>query len=42
VAYVILDGCHRHHAKVRAVGEHGAATFKQWDILRKARCSSAV
>jgi len=29
----------RHHAQVRAVGERGAATLKQWHILRKARCS---
>ncbi|SNS85144.1 transposase family protein [Actinomadura mexicana] len=29
----------RYHAKVRAVGERGAATLKQWHILRKARCS---
>jgi hypothetical protein len=29
----------RHHATVRAVGERGAATLKQWHILRKARCS---
>ncbi|WP_395110686.1 transposase family protein, partial [Actinomadura sp. SCN-SB] len=29
----------RYHAKVRAVGERGAATLKDWHILRKARCS---
>jgi hypothetical protein len=29
----------RHHAKVRAMGERGAATLKEWHILRKARCS---
>lgn len=29
----------RYHAKARAVGERGAATLKQWHILRKARCS---
>jgi hypothetical protein len=29
----------RHHAQVRAIGERGAATLKQWHILRKARCS---
>ncbi|HEY8478514.1 MAG TPA: transposase family protein [Spirillospora sp.] len=29
----------RHHAKVRALGERGAATLKSWHILRKARCS---
>jgi hypothetical protein len=29
----------RHHATVRAAGERGAATLKQWHILRKARCS---
>ncbi len=29
----------RHHAKVRALGEQGAATLKHWHILRKARCS---
>jgi hypothetical protein len=28
-----------HHTQVRAVGERGAATLKQWHILRKARCS---
>ncbi|TDC89575.1 transposase family protein [Actinomadura sp. 7K507] len=29
----------RHHARVRALGEQGAATLKRWHILRKARCS---
>ncbi|MGI8332718.1 transposase family protein [Actinomadura scrupuli] len=29
----------RHHAKIRALGERGAATLKTWHILRKARCS---
>lgn len=29
----------RYHAKVRAPGERGAATLKEWHILRKARCS---
>jgi len=29
----------RYHAKVRALGEQGAATLKGWHILRKARCS---
>jgi hypothetical protein len=29
----------RHHAKVRALGERGAAALKGWHILRKARCS---
>ncbi|MGI5201403.1 transposase family protein [Spirillospora sp. CA-108201] len=29
----------RHHAQVRAQGERGAATLKNWHILRKARCS---
>ncbi|MEV3927620.1 transposase family protein [Actinomadura coerulea] len=29
----------RHHAKVRAQGERGAAALKGWHILRKARCS---
>jgi hypothetical protein len=29
----------RHHAKVRALGERGAAALKEWHILRKARCS---
>lgn len=29
----------RYHAKVRALGEQGAATLKRWHILRKARCS---
>jgi DDE superfamily endonuclease len=29
----------RHHAKVRAPGERGAATLKQWHILRKTCCS---
>lgn len=29
----------RHHARVRALGEQGAATLKHWRILRKARCS---
>ncbi|GAA1834919.1 transposase family protein [Actinomadura chokoriensis] len=29
----------RYHAKARAVGERGAATLKQWHILRKARYS---
>ncbi|WP_131743491.1 transposase family protein, partial [Actinomadura roseirufa] len=27
----------RHHAKVRALGEQGAATLKRWHILRHAR-----
>jgi hypothetical protein len=31
--------CSTSHAKIRAVGERGAATLKQWHILRKARCS---
>ena len=31
----------RHHAKVRALGEQGAATLKNWHILRKARCLSS-
>ncbi|MFB4317303.1 transposase family protein [Actinomadura sp. 21ATH] len=29
----------RHRAKIRALGEQGAATLKTWHILRKARCS---
>ncbi|MFI0350979.1 transposase family protein [Actinomadura sp. 9N407] len=29
----------RHHARIRALGERGAATLKSWHILRKARCS---
>ncbi|MEU9018625.1 transposase family protein [Actinomadura sp. NPDC048394] len=29
----------RHHARIRALGERGAATLKNWHILRKARCS---
>jgi hypothetical protein len=29
----------RAHAKIRALGERGAATLKNWHILRKARCS---
>ncbi|GAA2582120.1 transposase family protein [Actinomadura fulvescens] len=29
----------RHHAKVRALGERGAAPLKQWHIMRNARCS---
>ncbi|WP_242608892.1 transposase family protein [Actinomadura formosensis] len=29
----------RHHARVRALGEQGAATLKRRRILRKARCS---
>ncbi len=29
----------RHHAKIRALGERGAATLKCWHVLRKARCS---
>lgn len=31
----------RHHAKIRALGEQGAATLKRWHILRHARCSPA-
>ncbi|WP_103944524.1 transposase family protein [Thermomonospora echinospora] len=31
----------RHHAQVRALGEQGAATLKDWHVLRKARCSPA-
>lgn len=31
----------RHHAQVRAVGEQGAATLKNWHVLRRARCSPA-
>ncbi|XVQ11575.1 transposase family protein [Spirillospora sp. CA-255316] len=29
----------RHHAKIRALGERGAAALKSWYILREARCS---
>jgi hypothetical protein len=29
----------RYRATVRGVGQRGAATLKQWHILRKARCS---
>ncbi|QXJ21335.1 transposase [Actinomadura graeca] len=31
----------RHHAKIRALGEQGAAALKRWHILRHARCSPA-
>ncbi|WP_067824372.1 transposase family protein [Actinomadura kijaniata] len=31
----------RHHAQVRAVGEQGAATLKNWHLLRRARWSPA-
>ena len=32
----------RHHAKVRALGERGAATLKGWHILRKAAAHPAA
>ncbi|GAA0575644.1 transposase family protein [Actinomadura livida] len=32
----------QYHAKVRALGEQGAAILKGWHILRKARCSPSL
>jgi hypothetical protein len=29
---------HRHHAKIRALGERAVATLKGWKILTKLRC----